>query len=232
MDIMAQSIKLLITGRPRSGKSTLLEKCIALSSQKQGFLSREVLEGGQRIGFELIGPNCQSVVMAHINSPSRLRVSRYGVNTNAIADFLHSLPAIQPGELLYLDEIGQMQLLVPIFSATAMRYLDADNHFIGTISSVFRNEMIDSILDRDDTIVLNITKESREQAYSAAAAIITNLSAFDRLDAEKQRHIVAAAQKYAASAQFTQLQELFLNMNPPSPRAPKAPQSTPYTTKC
>ena len=211
---MTQSIKLLLTGKPRSGKSTLLEKCIALAPQKQGFLSREILKDEQRVGFELIASDGQSVVMAHVDSSSQLRVSRYGVNVDNITNFLHALPAIQPSNLLYLDEIGQMQLLTPAFPAIAMKYLDADNHFIGTITSVFRDETIDNILSRDDIILLNLTEENREDAHRAAQAIITNLPVFDRLSPEMQKHVIAMAQQYAPAAQFTQLEKLFSNIKP------------------
>ena len=208
---MAQSIKLLLTGKPRSGKSTLLEKCIALSPQKQGFLSREILKDEQRVGFELIASDGQSVVMAHVDSPSQLHVSRYGVNIDNITNFLRALPAIQSNSLLYLDEIGQMQLLTPAFPTIAMKYLDADNHFIGTITSVFRDETIDNILSRDDITLLNLTEENREDAHRAAQAIITNLPAFDQLSPEIRQHVVAMAQRYAATAQLTQLRKLFSN---------------------
>ena len=50
-------VKILITGPPRSGKSTLIARLIEYFSKKQisiyGFLTPEVREGNRRIGFDI-----------------------------------------------------------------------------------------------------------------------------------------------------------------------------------
>ena len=42
---------ILITGKPKSGKSTILEKVIFGIPDKVGFITKEIRANGQRTGF-------------------------------------------------------------------------------------------------------------------------------------------------------------------------------------
>ncbi len=45
---------ILITGPPRSGKSTLIEKLVRrIGRPATGFFTREIREGGKRVGFSI-----------------------------------------------------------------------------------------------------------------------------------------------------------------------------------
>ena len=103
-------MKVLLTGEPRSGKTTLLEGFINSVPNKQGFVTREVRKDGERTGFELVSSLGQAATLASVDSDSSTRVSHYGVDLNGLDTFIAELPPIQPGNLLYIDEIGQMEL--------------------------------------------------------------------------------------------------------------------------
>jgi nucleoside-triphosphatase THEP1 len=44
---------ILITGMPRSGKSTLLKNIISRIEDKVGFITHEIRKNGERTGFEI-----------------------------------------------------------------------------------------------------------------------------------------------------------------------------------
>jgi nucleoside-triphosphatase THEP1 len=75
---------LLLTGPPSCGKTTAVlrlgERLTDL--RLAGLYTRELREQGNRVGFEAVGVSTgQRALLAHIRSPSRLRIGRYGVET-------------------------------------------------------------------------------------------------------------------------------------------------------
>ncbi len=156
-------MKIFLTGQPHAGKSTLLHKVIENVQAKNGFLSPAVMADGQRIGFDIVSARGTIVPLARINSSSRTRVSRYGVHVLAIDDLRSELLSIQPSDLLYIDEIGQMEFLCPSFEKVLHQYLQSNNSFIGTLSAVYSNPVIDSIRSNPQYTVIEITPENRDQ---------------------------------------------------------------------
>jgi len=70
---------ILLTGKPRSGKSTLLRKLIQNFPNKIGFVVNEVLENNQRVGFEMETCKGECVVIAHTEYAREQSVGKYGV---------------------------------------------------------------------------------------------------------------------------------------------------------
>ncbi|TXG78191.1 hypothetical protein E6P97_00070 [Patescibacteria group bacterium] len=156
-------MKILLTGSPHVGKSTLLGRLVRDMEHVQGFMTTEILQNNQRCGFELLSSNGGSIPFAHEHSTSSTRVSRYGVDIGALDTVADSLSNIEPGTLLYIDEIGQMQLHSEKFTRLTNQFLAADNDFIGTISSVFRNDYAESILANPSVEIIEVTPHNRNQ---------------------------------------------------------------------
>ena len=105
--------KVLLTGPPGIGKTTLV-KHLAESLSKSGrtvcgFYTNEVRESGSRIGFDVVSiPSQESRPLAressHVKGP---KVGKYSV---LLSDFeaiaLPCLNNIQPGHVVFIDEIG------------------------------------------------------------------------------------------------------------------------------
>src|ERR1700719_1196061 len=72
---------LLLTGAPGCGKTTVLRRLAERLGDLRlaGFLTLELREHGQRVGFEAIDLNGQRAILAHVRSRSPTRVGRYGV---------------------------------------------------------------------------------------------------------------------------------------------------------
>lgn len=204
-------MKILITGQPRSGKTTLLEKFIELIPNKQGFVGREIRIDGERVGFELVSSDGAIATLSSVDSKSRIRVSRYGVEVEQLDDFLKKLPVVQVNNILYVDEIGQMQLVSDRFKQTINDYLNADNLYVGTITSVYKDDFIDQVLSRSDIVLLQIDQDNREQIHNIMKGLARNIDLLQKLDLNIKNELTKMARDYVQSNRLIQLRKLFNN---------------------
>lgn len=103
--------KLIIAGRPGSGKTTFLRKIIAGLKSWRGFYTQEIRnEKGVREGFKIVtSEDNKGIIFAHMNFRSPYKVSKYGVDINTFEKV--ALPLLEPqSSILVIDEIGKMEL--------------------------------------------------------------------------------------------------------------------------
>ncbi len=69
---------LLLTGFPGCGKTTVLERVVQHLGDLRltGFLTLELREHGQRVGFEAVGLGGGRVILAHVRFRSLVSVGR------------------------------------------------------------------------------------------------------------------------------------------------------------
>ncbi|UCE38849.1 MAG: hypothetical protein JSW00_06395, partial [Thermoplasmata archaeon] len=100
---------ILITGPPRCGKSTLIERVIIrIEKPATGFFTREVKEKGRRVGFSINTLDGREGILAHQSIKSQFRVGKYGVDLKGIDSL--AVPAIIPTgreQIVVIDEIGK-----------------------------------------------------------------------------------------------------------------------------
>ena len=108
---------MFLTGRPRSGKSTVMIKCLE-NLRRRGFgvggiATPEVRADGGRLGFDIVDLiSGRKALMAGIEISSSHRVGKYGVDVRVFESI--ALPALENAEricaLVAIDEIGRMEL--------------------------------------------------------------------------------------------------------------------------
>ena len=128
-------IKLLISGSPGCGKTTLIKEFIAETKLRaSGFYTQEI-RGARREGFKLITLDGREGVLAHIGIDYGPKVGRYGVNLRDLNSIgVDSLEkALGRADLLVVDEIGKMELLSPQFREAVVKCLDSPKPLLGTI---------------------------------------------------------------------------------------------------
>ena len=64
---------ILITGKPKSGKSTLLKKLIREIPSPHGFITNEMTENGQRYGFEIETSAGEKFTLAQVNFETKFK---------------------------------------------------------------------------------------------------------------------------------------------------------------
>ncbi|MCX8116595.1 MAG: NTPase [Desulfobacterota bacterium] len=163
---MVRMEKLLITGRPGVGKTTLIREVgRALRDEKPvGFYTEEIREEGERKGFELVSLDGKRRLLAHIDIEGPFRVGRYGVDLRGFEDFLDSIPWDDPSfQVILIDEIGKMECLSEKFKRIVSRLLDSEKRLIATIA-MKGGGFIAGIKARKDVRIFEITPKNRNSA--------------------------------------------------------------------
>jgi nucleoside-triphosphatase THEP1 len=154
---------ILLTGPPRCGKSTLVEKLVRqLNRPLTGFFTRELREKGRRVGFSITTLDGKEGILAHENSKSQKRVGKYGVNVGDLARI--AVPSMIPSgaeQIVVIDEIGKMECLSPIFRETLAKVLDSENLVIGSIAQK-GDAFIEKIKERKDVLLVIVPEKNRD----------------------------------------------------------------------
>jgi len=158
------SRNILVTGPPGCGKSTLIERVMGrIKKPRTGFFTREMREGGKRVGFSITTLDGKSGVLAHQGIKSRYRVGKYGVNLDHIDQI--AVPSMLPAkvvEIVVIDEIGKMECFSALFRQTLLKVLDSENPIIGSIA-LKGDKFIQKIKERADVLLVHVTERNRDE---------------------------------------------------------------------
>ena len=172
--------KILITGPPRSGKSTLIVRLIKYISKRQitayGFLTPEVREGNNRIGFDIVD----------IKTKEREKLARKGsFNTKyhlgSYCVFIESIKKIiskyedirfQEGDLIIIDEIGKMELFSKKFQEFIIKIFASNISIIATIGLTVKHSMKDHLLNLPNVKLFNLNSQNFHRTYQKIISMI------------------------------------------------------------
>jgi len=160
----------LLSGNPGVGKTTVLMKTVNSLKERGirvgGMISREVREGGARVGFEILDlTSSRRGWLAHVNQKSGPRVGRYRVNIedlNAIGAGAVT-DAVEKCEVIAIDEIGPMELFSEKFKDAAWKALDSRKLVIAIVHWKAEDRLINEAKKREDAEIITVTVENREK---------------------------------------------------------------------
>ena len=156
---------ILITGLPRTGKTTLILDVIKeMEKEVIGFVTKEILVNNRREGFSIeTFSGLNKILASKKHTEGKFRVASYGVyveNVDLVVKELNIRFEQQKHDLIVIDEIGKMELFSFDFRKFVQKCLDTKK-VLGTIM-LRDNEFTRNIKNRKDTLVFNLTKENRE----------------------------------------------------------------------
>ena len=155
----------LLTGKPGTGKTSLIKQALAETAVKAGgFYTEEIRSQGVRQGFRLVTLDGKSTILAHINVQSPYRVSKYGVDSDALnrVGVCALQKAAQQCELVVIDEIGKMELFSVNFRESVLQIIESGQKLLGTIM-LSSNIWADAIKRRHQVELIQVTKANYQQ---------------------------------------------------------------------
>ena len=160
----------LITGQPRSGKSTVVERTVARlrnrGSTAGGIVCPELQVAGERVGFEIVDiAGGHREIMAHVDFDQGPFVGKYGVDTNAVDDVAgRAIPAAVAGaDCVVIDEIAPMELTSDRFVDVTRDALDAPTPVLAAVADRTDREFIRTVFERNDVESFRVSTETRDE---------------------------------------------------------------------
>ncbi len=162
----------LLTGRPGTGKTSLIKQAAAERRGKAGgFYTEEIRSRGAREGFRLVTLDGQDAILAHVNIHSPYRVSKYGVDTRSLERVGVSAlnQAAEECDLVVMDEIGKMELFSADFRETVWRIVNSGKRVLGTIM-LQAHPWADKIKRQPQVHLVEITRANRHRVLEELSA--------------------------------------------------------------
>ena len=158
----------LLTGRPGTGKTSLIKQAVAgMKGKAGGFYTEEIRSQGVRQGFRLVTLDGGEVILAHVNIHSPYRVGKYGVDIDGLervgVPALHK--AAQQCDLVVIDEIGKMELFSANFREAVSQIIDSGKRILGTVM-LNPNPWADAIKRQPQVNLIIVTRDNYRQVLA------------------------------------------------------------------
>jgi nucleoside-triphosphatase len=175
--------KILLTGPPRCGKSTLILKlinyCLENDIPIDGFLTPEVREANKRIGFDI---ECittkEKKRLARIgNFETQYKLGKYHIFIEEFESIITQLENLELKKikLIIIDEIGKMELFSHKFQTFIKSIFSSNLNIIATIGQNLRHPLKDYLLNLPDTLLYTLTRENSRTVYQKILELIERI---------------------------------------------------------
>jgi nucleoside-triphosphatase len=169
--------RLLIEARPGAGKTTALgrlaERLRDDGVAPSGFLTREMREGGRRVGFQIETFEGERGLLAHVDIGGPPRVGRYGVDLEEFERL--ALPSLEaPASVVLIDELGKMELASERFREAVLGLFESDAPIVATVHT-FRHPFTDALKARPEVSLVKLTRSNRDGLPEELEARLRNL---------------------------------------------------------
>lgn len=161
---------IFLTGPPRIGKTTIVLKVVedlkGRGIKIGGMLSREILEGGVRVGFKIVDLwSGVEGVLAHINQKNGPQVGKYRVCLEDLEKVGAGaiVGACRLADLIVIDEVGPMELYSKAFREAVLTALDSGKILLGTIHYRVKTSFTDMVRGRRDVDIIAVTYSNRDE---------------------------------------------------------------------
>jgi nucleoside-triphosphatase len=157
-------MKIFIRGRPGAGKTTLVKKLLkTIKSPYAGFLTEEIREAGERVGFKIVTTDGREGILARKDFPSPYQVSGYGVNLEDFERVALPVLARASDQHVVIDEIGKMELFSGRFKKTITDlFARSDRSIIATIP-ICRLSFIEELIEKYQPRLFELETDNRER---------------------------------------------------------------------
>ncbi|MFX0011841.1 MAG: NTPase [Candidatus Hermodarchaeota archaeon] len=173
--------KIVITGSPGCGKSTLIRRLIEFTSKEQrftirGFITPEVREHNRRIGFDIEDITTGSKIpFARVgNFNSEKKVGKYTVYIDELDLYISKLERFveDPSTVFIIDEIGKMELFSNKFETFIKKLFTNNHNIVATMGQTLHHPIKDYIRKVTNIRFFLLTRENQHQIFEKVKMII------------------------------------------------------------
>jgi len=170
-----------LTGAPGVGKTTVLSKAVEALQRRGlkpgGMISREVREGGVRVGFELRDLYTgRTGWLSHVRNPTGPQLGRYRVNLKDLEGIgvraIEEAVAQAEVGLVVIDEVGPMELFSAAFREAVRKALRSPKPLVGVLHQRAGDRLIDEIRSNPRVTVLEVTYGNRDTLPESVARLV------------------------------------------------------------
>ncbi len=163
------SKKILITGKPGIGKTTVIKKIFQeLGKRAVGFYTEDYRnpKTHKRKGFKVITFDGKEAVLADVDLKSNYRVGKYGVDVEGFENIV--VPILEfalnsKDKIIVIDEIGKMEFYSDRFRNLIWKIMEnPDLKVVATISQKDFHPLIKKIKNLPDVEIVEVTRENRD----------------------------------------------------------------------
>lgn len=158
----------LVTGPPRCGKTTVIERTVdrlrAAGVGVGGLVSPERREDGERVAFNLRDITTgATVTLAAVDRESGPQVGKYRVDVDAVDRMATDVlcHARKTADVVIIDEIAPMQTASEQFVVETRRTLDNATPILAAVQQGEADEFVAEVKRREDTDLVTVTEENR-----------------------------------------------------------------------
>jgi nucleoside-triphosphatase THEP1 len=193
--------RILVTGAPGVGKTTLVLRAVELLRplRLRGFFTEEVRGHGGRTGFRLVTLDGRTARLATAGGEGAARVGRYAVDVAALGATCDALEPAPDTDAIIVDEIGKMECLSPTFVRAARRALSSDVAVLGTVARTGVG-FIAEAKRLPGVEVISLSREDRDRLPAELAARLARPTALVKVVSGGQTGVDRAALDAALAA--------------------------------
>ena len=157
--------KVLVHGLPGSGKTTLIERVAErLSGPKRGFITREIREGGRRVGFKIYTFDGREAWLAK-KGRGWPQVGKYKVFLESFERLALSSLESEASEgaspVYIVDEIGKMEIFSEAFRKRIRELLSGPEPLLASVG-YGKVPFLEEILGLEGPIFCEVSSENRD----------------------------------------------------------------------
>lgn len=171
---MCSMPKIIVTGKPGSGKTTLVKHVVERISGARGFVTEEIRDESKRIGFKVVSSDGSKATLSRVAAGPGPRVGKYAVDLGSFERIAVPLlrESIEKPGLLYIDEIGKMELFSQTFAELVWAALESCKPLLATMGRV-KHPLVERIRARPDVEIIELNAKNRDRL---AAELVRRLT--------------------------------------------------------
>lgn len=188
--------RILITGPPRCGKSTLISELIKFYSKNnfkiKGFLTPEVREKSRRIGFDIeeISSDIKFPLARVGDYKTKYKLGKYSIFIDEFEKVISNLENfnIEQVNVMIIDEIGKMELFSEKFRNFIINIFQREFNIIATMGKNIKYPFKKALFNIPNLYKFNLSFQNQQEVYHQIISLLKLNFINSEIELKKFKH--------------------------------------------